>query len=164
MRKELAAPFGIGIGIILILAAASVFFTRGAHIELTGAVLKVRTVAIDEKSSLAVVDFRFANPADAPFMVRSCLVEIVDSAGTTQQGVSLPELDARQVFDYYKTLGKKYNDSLVMKDRIPAHNAQDRMIAVRFDVPVEKLDARRRLLVRIEDVDGPVSELLEKKR
>jgi len=35
---------------------------RAAHIELDGKVLKVRTKAMDEASSVVVVDFRFTNP------------------------------------------------------------------------------------------------------
>ena len=36
------------------------------------------------------------------------------------------------------------------------------MIAARFDMPVDKLEARKTFRIRIEDVDGPVSELVEK--
>ena len=45
--------------------------------------------------------------------------------------------------------------------KIPARESQDRMIAARFEVPESKLTARKRLVLRIEDVDGPVSELVE---
>ena len=43
-----------------------------------------------------------------------------------------------------------------------AHAAEDRMVAARFEVPEAKLEQRKRLLVRIEDVDGPVTEISEK--
>jgi hypothetical protein len=36
------------------------------------------------------------------------------------------------------------------------------MIVARFEVPIATLDARTNLKIRIEDVDGPVSELAEK--
>jgi len=39
----------------------------------------------------------------------------------------------------------------------------DRMIAVRFEIPVAQLDARKRLKLKIEDVDGPSGELIETK-
>ena len=54
--------FGIGVVAIAIAVSAVFYMQRGAHIELKGAVLKVRTAAMDENSSVAVVDFRFANP------------------------------------------------------------------------------------------------------
>jgi hypothetical protein len=37
------------------------------------------------------------------------------------------------------------------------------MVAVRFEVPESKLEARKRLLVRIEEVDGKVFDLSETK-
>jgi len=164
MRKELAVPFAIGLGIILVAIAAVFYMQRGAHIQLQGSILKVRTMALDENSSLAVVDFRFANPADYPFVVHSCTVIVEDAKGNQTEGTSVTELDARRLFDYYPVLGKKYNDTLVMKDKIPAHESQDRMIAARFEIPESLLQARKGLLVRVEDVDGPVSDLAETKK
>jgi len=164
MRKELAVPFAIGLGIILVAIAGVLYMQRGAHIQLQGSILKVRTMALDENSSLAVVDFRFANPANYPFVVRSCTVIVEDPKGNQTEGTSVTELDARRLFDYYPVLGKKYNDSLVMKDKIPPHESQDRMIAARFEIPESQLQARKGLLVRVEDVDGPISDLAETKK
>ena len=164
MRKELAVPFAIGLAVILAAIGGVLYMQRGAHVELKGSVLKVRTLALEENGSLAVVDFRFANSADYPFVVRSCTILIEDAAGKTVEGTSVPEIDIRRIFDYYPLLGKKYNDSLVLKDKIPGRESQDRMIAARFEVPVAQLEKRKRLWVRIEDVDGPVSELAEVRR
>jgi hypothetical protein len=36
------------------------------------------------------------------------------------------------------------------------------MVAARFEVPQAKLEARKRLIVRIEEVDGKVFDLSEK--
>jgi hypothetical protein len=164
MRKELAVPFAIGLAVILVAIGAVLYMQRGAHVELKGSVLKVRTMALDENASLAVVDFRFANSADYPFVVRSCTVTVEDASGRVTEGVSVTELDARRLFDYYHVLGKKYNDTLLLKDKIAAHESQDRMIAARFEIPVSQLEARKRLVVRVEDVDGPVSELPETRK
>jgi len=49
-----------------------------------------------------------------------------------------------------------------MRDKVPARAAEDRMVAARFEVPEAKLEERKRLLVRIEDVDGPITEISEK--
>jgi len=164
MRKELAVPFAIGLAVILVAVCAVLYMQRGAHIELRGTVLKVRTLALEENASLAVVDFRFANPADYPFVVRSCILLVEDPSGKEQEGASIPELDIRRIFEYYPLLGKKYNESLVLKDKIAARSSEDRMIAARFEIPQSLLDARKSLKVRIEDVDGPVSELVESRK
>ncbi len=49
-----------------------------------------------------------------------------------------------------------------MRDKLPPHTSWDRMVAARFEVPESKLQARKRFLVRIEEVDGPVTEISEK--
>src|ERR1044071_4537361 len=112
---------------------------RGAHVELKGSVLKVRTASLDENSSVAVIDFRFVNPSNVPFVVRSVDVKMEGKDGNSVEGMPVSEVDAKRLFQYYPLLGQKYNDSLLMRDKIPARQAEDRMIAVRFDMPVDKL-------------------------
>jgi hypothetical protein len=65
------------------------------------------------------------------------------------------------LFQYYPLLGQKYNDTLKMRDRIAPRQTLDRMIAARFEIPQDQLDKRKRLAVRVEDVDGPFGELTE---
>ncbi len=162
LDKRLLTTSGIGLGLIAIAVAVIFYIQRGAHIELRGQILKVRTQALDENSSVAVVDFRFTNPSDYSFVVRSVTVSVTDKAGKDVDGAEVSEVDAKRLFEYYPLLGQKYNDSLLMRDKIAAHQSQDRMIAARFEIPVQQLDARKQLSIRIEDVDGPVSEILEK--
>lgn len=161
MNKRFLAPLGIGIVVIVIAVIGVLWMQRGAHVELKGAILKVRTHAIDENSSLAVIDFRFVNPSDYPFIVRTVTVSMNDASGKTYDGSTVSDVDAKRLFQYYPLLGQKYNDSLLMRDKIGARQSLDRMIAIRFEVPVGLLDARKNLTVRIEDVDGPVSAIVE---
>jgi hypothetical protein len=154
------------VGGLLVVAAGigGVFYMqRGAHVELKGGVLKVRTQAMDEKSSVAVIDFRFVNPSNYPFVVKEVTVSIVDKDGKTLEGQPVSELDARRLFQYYPQLGQKYNDSLMMRDKIMGRQSMDRMIATRFEETEATLESRKKLTVRIVDVDGPVAELQESK-
>ena len=50
LSKQFRMTFGIGLVVILIAVGAILYIQRGAHIELKGAVLKVRTLAMDENS------------------------------------------------------------------------------------------------------------------
>ncbi len=127
----------IGIGLVVVICAVAFIFyiQRGAHIELKGSVLKVRTQAMDESSSVAVVDFRFVNPSNYPFVVQEVNVSIVDKDGKTVDGMAVSELDARRLFQYYPVLGQKYNDSLLIRDKIPGRASMDRMIVARFEIP-----------------------------
>lgn len=160
--RRLLIAFGIGVAAVAIAVVAVLYMQRGAHIELKGSIKKVRTAAMDDYSSVAVVDFRFVNPANYPFVVRSVEVSMVGADGNTYQGSPVSEVDAKRLFEYYKALGQKYNESLLMRDKIPAGASQDRMIAARFEVPEKLLEGRKNLTIRIEDVDGPSSELVEK--
>jgi hypothetical protein len=74
------------------------------------------------------------------------------------------EGDAQRIFEYYPALGQKYNPSLVARTRIAARQSMDRMLAARFEVPEKELQARRRLIIRVEEVDGAVSEIAERAR
>lgn len=155
----------IGIGLLVVICAVGFVFyiQRGAHIELKGSVLKVRTQAMDESSSVAVVNFRFVNPSNYPFVVQDVNVSIVDKDGKAVDGMPVSELDARRLFQYYPVLGQKYNDSLLMRDKIPGRASMDRMIVARFEIPEAALQSRKDLKIKITDVDGPEAELVEAK-
>jgi len=156
-------PLAVGL-VVVVFAIGGVFYMqRGAHVELNGSILKIRTQAMDENSSVAVVDFRFVNPSDYNFVVREVGVAIEDKDGKPVDGATVSELDARRLFEYYPQLGQKFNDSLLMKSKIPPHQTLDRMIVARFELPESALESRRSLIVRVVDVDGPTSELREKK-
>lgn len=159
-------PVALGVGLLVVACAVGgvLYMQRGAHIDLKGAVLKVRTQAMDENSSVAVVDFRFVNPSNYPFVVRQVDVSVIDKDGKILEGSPVSELDARRLFQYYPVLGQKFNDSLVMRDKIPARQSMDRMTVARFEAPQAVLESRRKLILRIVDVDGPVAELQEEKR
>jgi len=162
MRKNFVIAFGIGVVCVAIAVWWVVYMQRGAHIDLPGKVLKVRTAPLDEASAVAVVDFRVSNPADYPFVVRTVTVAMEDGSGAESVGQTISEVDARQVFQAIPLLGQKYNDTLLMRDTIPPHNSWDRMVAARFEAPDAKLQARKRFVVRVEEVDGKVFELSEK--
>ena len=155
--------FSIGLAVVAMGLGFVFWVQRGAHIELKGSVLKVRTQAMDEKSSVAVVDFRFANPAAYPFMVKQVDVILEGKDGKRVEGETVAESDVRRLFQYYKLLGEKYNDSLLARTRIPAKESMDRMICARFELPEEAVQNRRRLILRITDVDGPTTEIEESK-
>ena len=84
------------------------------------------------------------------------------SNGKTAEGAVASEMDAQRLFQYYPILGQKYLDTLKIHDRLKPRQTLDRMIAVRFEIPQARLDARKNLKLRVEDVDGPAGEITEK--
>lgn len=161
LNQAFLTAFGVGLVVVAIAVAWMFYNQRGAHIEPAGKILKVRTLALDENSSAAVIDFRVTNTADYAVVVREVDVTLEAPDGAAVDGATVSEGDARRLFQYYPILGQKYNDSLIIRDRIKPHAILDRMIAARFEMPVAKLDARKRLKVRVVDVDGPSGELVE---
>jgi hypothetical protein len=162
MNKNFAIAFGVGLACIAAAVFGVFFIQRGAHMELPGKVLKVRTAALDDNSCVAVLDFRVTNPSDVLFVVRNVTLEMEDAEGKSYLGQVAADTDAKRLFEALPVLGQKFNDSLLMRDKIAAHTSQDRMVAARFEAPVARLDARKRFLIRIEEVDGKSFELLER--
>jgi hypothetical protein len=161
VSKSFWAFLLVGIGAASALVGVLLYWNRGAHIELKGSILKVRTLATDASSAVVFVDLRFVNPADYPFVVRKVEVTMEDAGGKSIEGTAVADVDAKRLFQYYPTLGQKYNPSLLMNDRIAPRQTLDRMIAAQFKLAEEKVQARKALRIRVEDVDGAVSELVE---
>ena len=162
MQKNFLVAFGTGLAIIALAVGGIFFMQRGSRIELPGKILKVRTAPLDDDSSIAVIDFRVANPSDVLFEVRTVTVEMEDDQGKSYLGQSVSEVDSKRLFEALPILGLKFNPTLLMRDRIGSHGSADRMIAARFQTPMAILDARKRFVVRIEEVDGKLFEYAER--
>ena len=162
MRERFPAAFGIGIALVAITVALIVYMKRGARVGLTGQIQKVRTVALDDNSSVAVLDFRMSNPSDVLFVVRTVTVLLEDRSGNRTEGDTISEVDAKRMFEQLPLLGQKYSDTLVMRDQVKTRTSQDRMVSARFSLPESALESRKRFLIRIEEVDGQISEISEK--
>ncbi|MFN7919166.1 MAG: hypothetical protein U0Q16_03665 [Bryobacteraceae bacterium] len=150
-----------GLSVVAAIIGGFLFWTRGAHVELRGEMKKVRTYGIDNVSSIAVVDFRFQNPSDLPFVVRDVELILEKPDGTSVKGSVIAESDAKQMFDAVKALGQKYNDTLKVRDKIASRAGDDRMVSARFELPESALQGRKQFRVRVEEVDGVVSEIVE---
>ena len=162
MQKTFLAAFGIGLGVIALAVGGIFVMQRGDRIELPGKILKVRTAELDTDSSIAVIDFRIANPSDVQFEVRTVTVEMEDKQGKSYLGQSVSEMDATRLFEGLPVLGQKYNKTLLMRERLGSRGSADRMIAARFQAPLAMLDGRKRFIVRIEEVDGKSFEYSER--
>jgi hypothetical protein len=150
----------VAIGIVVV--AVAVFFvmssTKGSHLELTGQVLKVRTGALDEGHSVAVLDYRLENTSDIPFSVRLLEVRLDMADGSSEDGSQVSKSDLDRLFAYNKFLGQRYNESLSIRDRIAPHSMADRMTAMTFEVPAKDLERAKNLHLKIQDMDGVLFE------
>jgi hypothetical protein len=159
MKNPLVVSFSVAVVIVLAVIAGVFYVQRGSHLVLQGNILKVRTAPLDENSSVLVADFRCSNAADFEFSVRNVTVVLEDAAGMRTEGATISEIDAQRLFHGIPLLGQKYNASLIVRDRVPAHATEDRMIAARFEMPEAALEKRKQLFIRIEQADGTISEI-----
>lgn len=158
LSKRFFIVLGIVVAIVAI-ALVSLYYHDPSRAMVTGAILKVRSQAVDESSCLVVVDFRFNNPSNSVVQVRSVSVVIDGQDAKEVPGDALSEMDAARLMQYYPTLGQKYNDTLVIKAKVEPKQTMDRMICARFPISEAQFNARKKLKVRIEDWGGPISEI-----
>ncbi len=163
MNRDTLRYGAIGLAIVAVGIAFVLYLTRGAHMRLEGTVQLVRVQAIDDRSCVVVADFRFVNPADYPFVVRDAELLLEDADGKILKGMAIGETDAQRLFQYYPLLGQKYNESLILRDRIEPGQKLDRMIATRFEFPAATAELRRRVIIRVEEVDGAIAEIKEQR-
>ena len=161
VTKNILIASCIGLVCVAIAVGIILFIQRGAHLDLPGSVLKVRTTAIAEDSTVAMIDFRVSNTSDYPAVVRTVRVYAEAKNGGRLEGVVIADVEVQRVFDAIPLLGKKYNPSLVLQDKIPGRATWDRMIGARFDIAEAQLQQRKRFIVAIEEVDGNIYEIAE---
>ena len=158
MNKRLLIFVGIAVVAIVIAVVFIVTANKGAHLQLEGKILKVRTGALGEGNSIAVMDFRVQTPSDLPFVVRNVEISLEKPNGEMVDGVTVSKADLKQLFQYNRFLGDQYNDGLGLKDTIAPHSTVDRMVAAHFEVSDQDLDKAKAVHVSIQDVDGPLWE------
>ena len=71
-------------------------------------------------------------------------------------------MDVKELFKYYPVLGEQYNPVLKAREKVPPHGSIDREVCAQFTIPVEELDGRKDMIVRVEDITGPTAEMHEK--
>ena len=155
----MSKPFGITFGAALAVIAVLLWFgfatTKGNHLAPVGTIGKIRVQKVTDDVCFVVIDFNVKNDSDRDMVVHNVSVSIDRPEGAIDGlGVSASALE--DAFHSYPDLGEKFNPIMKERDTVPAHRELDRMVAARFDIPVEKMEERRKLTLRVEDVTGPV--------
>jgi len=140
---------------------AVLYMNRGSHVQLKGEILKVRSLP-DGDGAIVFADFRVTNTAAIPFVVQTVEMTMETPDGEVAKAVMFSKADVGKVTRYLKLLGPQYNDVLSIQDKLPPVQTADRMAAGRFPFPPKFLQQRKTLRLRIEEVGGVASELVEK--
>jgi hypothetical protein len=162
MNKNLLIGIGAGAVCVAIAVWGIVYMQRGAHLQMPGKFLKMRTAPLEDNSSLAMVDFRITNASDYAAVIRSVSLVCEEPNGNRIQGTIMADQDAQRVFDAFPILGQKYNASLKLRDDVPPRATWDRMVGARFEVPEDRLLKRARFIIVVEEVDKGAFEISEK--
>ncbi len=158
MNKRLLIFFGIGVVAVAIAVVVIWTGNKGSHLELVGKILKVRTGALGDGNSIALMDFRVENPSNKPFVVRNVEISLEQKSGEMLDGVTVSKSDLKQLFRYNRFLGDQYNEGLGLQDTIAPHSTVDRMVAAHFEVSNDDLEKAKAVHLSIQDVDGPLWE------
>jgi hypothetical protein len=158
VSKPFGIAFGAAVAVIAILIGIGFHTTKGNHLAPTGAIGKVRTLKVADDITLMIVDFNVKNDSDRDMIVRT-VDGTIDTASGGVESSAVSAEDAVATFRDYPLLGEQYNPVMKERDVVPAHQLLDRMVCLRFDVPYEKVEARKGFTLHIEDVTGPVLEL-----
>jgi hypothetical protein len=158
MSKRLLIFFGVGVVAIAIAVVVILGANKGSHLQLQGQILKVRTGALGEGNSIAVMDFRVENPSDRPFVVRMVDIALEKTNGEMVDGVTVSKSDLKKLFQYNRFLGDQYNDGLGLQDTIAPHSTVDRMVAAHFELDNQDLEKAKAVHVSIQDMNGPLWE------
>lgn len=162
MGKRFYIFLAAGLAIVAVLIAGILVGTKSSHLELTGNILKVRVLALGEKASLVVLDFRVTNPSAVPFVIGSVSMKLEPPTGEAVEGSQVSRVDMETVFQAQKLIGPHFNDVLTLRDKIGGRQTLDRMTGARFELPESAINQRKSLRLRLEDVDGTVAEIPEK--
>jgi hypothetical protein len=162
VSKQFWIFFGIAAVVVAVVVGIVWEGNKGAHLELDGRILHVRTLALNPNATIVIVDFRETNPSDVLFIVRDVTMKLEGAPGDpVGQLVARADMDA--LFNYNKLIGPRFNDTLSPGDRIAPHSTFDRMVGARFELSEAAVEARRAVHLEFDDVDRAVAELTETK-
>ncbi len=143
----------------LLVAGAIITYNWGATPRLDGRITEVRTLGMDAKSSVAIVNFEATNTSNYDIAINYREIEVVDEAGNIRQGRILSVFDVEQLFKYYPALGGMKDEPL-LDDRYIAPGELFRgLTAARFEIPKHKLDVRQELVFRTVDTKSRKTEI-----
>jgi hypothetical protein len=148
-------------GLIGAVALAGIGFlvSRGSAARLEGHITNIRTLGMDENSSVAIVDFEAMNPSQILLIVGDRDIVVTDEQGIVRESSTISAADLKSLFQYFPALGSLDNEPLTMRVRVEPGTVLRGVVAARFEIPKHTLDARRDLVLKVQDADGGVSEL-----
>ena len=149
-----------GLGGAVAVAVSLYFMGESKMAVLNGEITSVRTLGVEKKASVAIVDFRAKNFSDVLFVAGNRNLVVMDEHGMRWQGKIISSFDLRQIFKYFPALGVASHEPYVEGIKLKPGQSVVGMLAARFAMSKTELDMRRAIALEIYDVDGSLTELI----
>jgi LEA14-like dessication related protein len=163
MSKQFWGFLVVGLVMVGLGVAAIWSGTKKQHLDLTGKVIKVRSVAVDDKSTLVVVDFRVTNPSAIPLVLREVSLKMERYKEDPLDGLKVSKSDVDTMFQIFPRIGVKYSDVLAQGETITPGKTIDRMAEATFETTEPVVEYRKAMVLHFEDVDGAGFDIAEVK-
>lgn len=161
--ERLKVIAGAGLAGAAVIAIVILVYNWGATPRLSGSVTEVRTLGMDERSSVAIINFEAVNTSDRLMIIHDRSVEVFDSGGGKFLGKVVSTPDLNDLFGYFPALGGMKDEPLTARTEIGAGERRRGLIAARFEIPKHELDGRQKLVLRFADGRGRASEVVEER-
>lgn len=134
-----------------LVAGAILFYNKDATPTLSGEITEVRTLAMDEGSSVAIVNFTGTNASNRLMIIHQRELAITDQDGIVHTGLPIQISDVRNLFQYFPILGEMKDEPLPPRTELESGKELRGMVAARFNLPKNTLDSRQALVLRVYD-------------
>lgn len=155
----------LGVGLVVTIGAWFAFYsgTKDLALAVNGEILKVRTVELSPHNVCLMADFRIRNTSSIPFMLKEAVLFVTLADGKEKEGTTLARSEAEDIFKFMPAIGPKYNQVLVLRDKVPGKVSIDRMTGATFAVEEKQLAERKSTRLHLTDLDGKEFDLLERR-
>ena len=144
-----------------LVAGGIYFYNEGATPTLDGEITEVRTLAMDEASSVAIVNFRGVNTSDRTIFIHQRELTMTDENGAAHIGLPVQVVDIKSLFQYFPILGGMKDEPLLPRTEIEPGAELRGLVAARFNLPKHELDARKSLVLKLYNDQKRYTELAE---
>ncbi len=143
----------------IVVAGLIVLYNRGATPRFSGTITEVRTLGMDDASSVAIVNFQAENVSNREVSIQKRQMTIVDGNGIDHEGRVLSVFDVQQLFKYFPALGGMRDEPLTDNRFVEAGESFRGLVAARFEIPKHELDLRQEIVLHTMDVKHRKTEL-----
>jgi hypothetical protein len=143
----------------LLIAGGILLFNRDTAPRLDGRITQVRTLGMDQNSSVAIVNFDAVNGSNNLLIIGRRDLLVIDNNGIERAGSTISVSDLKYLFQLYPALGGMGFEPLVDRVRVEPGDPLRGILAARFDLAKHELDQRQAIIFRVEDVDGKQSDV-----